>query len=74
MKQMKTLIMVIFGGSGDLTKRKLMPSLYLLFSRKQMPPNFAILGVARTKYTDESYRKHIKGKHRDIKRKSEKVY
>lgn len=60
MKQMKTLIMVIFGGSGDLTKRKLMPSLYLLFSRKQMPPNFAILGVARTKYTDESYRKHIK--------------
>ena len=33
MKQMKTLIMVIFGGSGDLTKRKLMPALYLLFSR-----------------------------------------
>lgn len=56
---MNTLILIIFGGSGDLTKRKLMPSLYLLFKRKRMPDRFIILGAARTPYTDESYRKHI---------------
>lgn len=59
MRSKQTLVMVIFGGSGDLTKRKLMPSLYLLFKRGRMPDKFAILGAARTAYTDESYRKYI---------------
>ena len=39
---------VIFGASGDLTKRKLLPALYALAYRKLLPEQFAIVGVART--------------------------
>ena len=39
---------VIFGASGDLTKRKLFPALYALAFRKLLPEEFAIVGVART--------------------------
>ena len=55
-----TIVLVIFGASGDLTKRKLMPSLYLLFKTGKIPEKFAILGVARTEYTDESFRHFIR--------------
>ncbi len=41
-------IVVIFGASGDLTKRKLIPALYALAYRKLLPDRFAIVGVART--------------------------
>ncbi|MDA9557127.1 glucose-6-phosphate dehydrogenase [Vibrio sp.] len=50
---------VIFGASGDLTYRKLIPALYHLFSNGQLPNNFSILGVSRTEYSDESYREKI---------------
>ena len=39
---------VIFGASGDLTKRKLIPALYALAYRKLLPEEFAIVGVARS--------------------------
>ncbi|PLX65646.1 MAG: glucose-6-phosphate dehydrogenase, partial [Vibrio alginolyticus] len=51
---------VIFGASGDLTYRKLIPALYHLYANKQLPENFAILGVSRTEYSDESYRAKLK--------------
>ena len=51
---------VIFGASGDLTYRKLIPALYHLYSNNQLPKNFAILGVSRTEYSDESYREKLK--------------
>ena len=38
---------VIFGASGDLTARKLIPALYHLFKDKQMPPEFRVIGFAR---------------------------
>ena len=41
---------VIFGASGDLTYRKLIPALYHLFENNQMPFSFAILGASRTEY------------------------
>lgn len=53
-------ILIIFGASGDLTKRKLLPSLFELFDRDMLPEHFVILGVARTKYTNETYRKEQK--------------
>lgn len=59
MDKPKSMIMVIFGASGDLTRRKLMPALYLLYKLKKLPENFAVLGVARTQYTDEEYRERI---------------
>jgi len=40
-------ILVIFGASGDLTKRKLLPALFHLEQAKLLPENFAIVGVAR---------------------------
>jgi hypothetical protein len=48
--------LVIFGASGDLTHKKLMPALYALMFRRLMPPRFAIVGVARTEGTDDSWR------------------
>lgn len=50
---------VIFGASGDLTYRKLIPALYHLFEDNQLPKNFAILGVSRSEYGDESYRQKL---------------
>ena len=46
-QQLPPAIVVIFGASGDLTKRKLIPALYNLFLDKQMPNDFSIVGVSR---------------------------
>jgi glucose-6-phosphate 1-dehydrogenase len=51
---------VIFGASGDLAQRKLLPSLYHLFSQKLLPKGFYILGVARTAMDDATFREKIK--------------
>lgn len=48
--------LVIFGGAGDLTKRKLIPAIYYLAEQKLLPDTFALLGVARDQNTDEGYR------------------
>ncbi|TCD00683.1 glucose-6-phosphate dehydrogenase [Pedobacter frigidisoli] len=49
-------IFVIFGGTGDLNKRKLAPALYNLFIEGYMPEKFAIIGTGRTEFTDDSYK------------------
>src|SRR3954464_2897089 len=46
-------IVVIFGASGDLTKRKLLPALYHLQQAKLLPENFSVVGVARRDLGDE---------------------
>jgi glucose-6-phosphate 1-dehydrogenase len=48
---------VIFGASGDLTHRKLIPSLFNLYADKLLPKGFFILGAARKKQSDEGFRK-----------------
>jgi glucose-6-phosphate 1-dehydrogenase len=53
---------IIFGASGDLTFRKLIPSIYTLFKKNLLPKEFFLLGIARTKYTDEEYRENIKSR------------
>jgi glucose-6-phosphate 1-dehydrogenase len=50
---------VIFGASGDLTKRKLLPALYNLKALKLLPTDFAVIGNAVTDGNDEMYRKQI---------------
>jgi glucose-6-phosphate 1-dehydrogenase len=47
--------LVIFGASGDLTKRKLFPALYSLAFRRLLPERFGVVGVARTASTDEEF-------------------
>src|SRR5262245_21621941 len=50
---------VIFGASGDLTARKLIPALYHLYADKQLPSPFRIIGVARREKTSESWRQEL---------------
>lgn len=50
---------VIFGASGDLTARKLIPALYNLELKGRLPEGTRILGVSRTEYTDDAFRKHL---------------
>src|SRR5262245_38839919 len=52
---------VIFGASGDLAKRKLIPALYQLEQNGYMPERYAIIGFARTPMTDEAYREAMRG-------------
>ncbi|HLH25403.1 MAG TPA: glucose-6-phosphate dehydrogenase [Chloroflexota bacterium] len=52
--------LVIFGASGDLTSRKLIPALYDLALQRLLPPEFAVVGVARHAYTDESFRNMLR--------------
>lgn len=49
-------IFVIFGASGDLTKRKLIPAIFDLFKQNILPENFAVIGSSRTKLSDEQFR------------------
>ncbi len=51
---------VIFGASGDLTQRKLVPSLFNLCRKDRMPSRFRIVGYGNTAFTDEEFRAHLK--------------
>ncbi|MDE2844126.1 MAG: hypothetical protein OXN21_12205, partial [Chloroflexota bacterium] len=50
-----TITLVIFGASGDLTRRKLIPALASLHSKGRLPPNLNILGVARSDMGDAEF-------------------
>jgi len=52
--------LVIFGASGDLTARKLVPALYQLCREEQMPPDFRIIGFARREKSDDSWREELR--------------
>lgn len=53
-------VVVIFGASGDLTHRKLMPSLFSLTCEGLLPEQFSVVGVARSEMDDNGFRKKIK--------------
>src|SRR3990170_8816960 len=52
---------VIFGASGDLTSRKLIPALYELYRKKRLPKNTRIVGFSRTKFSDDAWREKLAG-------------
>ena len=52
--------MIIFGASGDLTVRKLVPALFHLFLEKRLPESFQIVGFARRPKSDEQFRAEMK--------------
>ena len=54
------MTIVIFGGGGDLTHRKLLPALYNLHVDGLLPPRIAIVGVGRKEMSDEAYREFAK--------------
>jgi glucose-6-phosphate 1-dehydrogenase len=65
-------LLVIFGASGDLTKRKLIPALYNLILQDMLPEQFAVVGVGRTKLTDEDFQDKMKSAIEEFS-KSDKV-
>ena len=52
--------LVIFGASGDLTSRYLLPALAQLYEATRLPGSFAILGVARDDWDTEAFRRHMR--------------
>jgi glucose-6-phosphate 1-dehydrogenase len=58
-KNSEPVVIVIFGGTGDLTKRKLIPAFYNLFIDGWLPENFAIIGLGRTELNDADYRTRL---------------
>ena len=75
MNKIENQVLVIFGASGDLTKRKLIPAIFNLYKRGYLSNNFAILGVSRTDYDDDAFRgiavhdnPHMNGKNDEEKK------
>ncbi|QGY42431.1 glucose-6-phosphate dehydrogenase [Maribellus comscasis] len=56
MKKAENQILIIFGASGDLTKRKLLPALFQLYKDKLLPDKFVVLGASRTDLSDDEFR------------------
>ena len=56
----ESCVMVIFGASGDLTKRKLVPALWSLFQGRVLPEPFAVIGVARSEMSNEEFRARMR--------------
>jgi len=52
-------VLVLFGASGDLARRKLMPGLSNLARHKRLPDEFAVVGVGRSELDDEAFRRHV---------------
>jgi glucose-6-phosphate 1-dehydrogenase len=50
----------VFGASGDLTARKLMPAIERLAMRRLLPAGFSVVGVARTEWSDDAFREHMR--------------
>jgi glucose-6-phosphate 1-dehydrogenase len=59
-KKPHACVLVIFGASGDLTKRKLIPALYNLALEKCLPERFAVVGYARSEMTHEAFRQKMR--------------
>ncbi len=60
MEKMKPLSFVVFGATGDLSQRKIMPALFSLYSQHKIPENSTIVAFSRRKWTDEEFRSFIK--------------
>ena len=58
--------LVIFGASGDLTRRKLLPALYSLSRGQRLPARFAVVGVARSATSDEQFRQQFQDSLREF--------
>ena len=69
MKKTDNQALVIFGASGDLTERKLIPSVFNLFCGGFLPENYAVVGVSRSVYTDEEYRQKVVFENEHLKNK-----
>ncbi len=60
LKNIENQVMVIFGASGDLAYRKLIPAIFDLHENKLLPTHFAVLGVSRSVISDNNFREKMK--------------
>ena len=60
MKERSGPTIVIFGASGDLARRKLVPALWHLAARAALPPELRVIGTGRTGFVDQAYQEHIR--------------
>jgi glucose-6-phosphate 1-dehydrogenase len=60
------LDIVIFGGTGDLSLRKLLPSLYYLFRQKNLPDECRIMCISRAKYAHDKFLTLVKEKMKEF--------
>lgn len=56
MKKPDNCVIIIFGASGDLTKRKLIPAIFELFKQNNLPEKFAVLGTSSSEFSDSDFR------------------
>ena len=54
--------LVIFGASGDLTHRKLIPALFELYLQRRIPSEFAVIGCARRPWSDDEFKAKMKNR------------
>ncbi len=59
MQKLQNHMIIIFGGTGDLTKRKLMPALYKLYTREILTEKMPILCIARSRLSKQEYLEHL---------------
>jgi glucose-6-phosphate 1-dehydrogenase len=59
-KKPHSCVLTIFGASGDLTKRKLIPALYNLALEKRLPERFAVVGYARSEMSHDAFREKMR--------------
>ncbi|NAS11688.1 glucose-6-phosphate dehydrogenase [Poritiphilus flavus] len=59
MNKTENQMLVIFGASGDLTARKLIPAIFNLYKGKHLPKNFVVLGISRSNLSDEDFRQRV---------------
>lgn len=59
MDKTESQMLIIFGASGDLTARKLIPALFNLYQGQFLPKNFAVLGVSRSPLSDSDFRDKV---------------
>ncbi len=71
--QTSPTIIFIFGGTGDLAHRKLMPALYNLYLDNYLCDKLSIIGIGRSEYTNDSYRQYIKEGIKEFSRRKEEI-
>ena len=54
-------ILVVFGATGDLVKKKIIPALFLLHRQGELPSKFRVLGFSRKSWSDDDFREHARG-------------
>ncbi len=72
-KHLHPTIIFIFGGSGDLTRRKLIPAIYNLYLDNFLPEKYTVVGIGRTAISDEDYRNSLLEGTREFSRRKEEL-